>query len=53
MKTNKTIDGTQFMCEKHGLDYRLLCEECKIRYEQVFKAIKVKRYETKNNLRHA
>ncbi len=23
------INGEQFWCEKHGLDYRLLCEECR------------------------
>ncbi len=29
-----TIDGKRFMCEKHGLSYRILCEECQEKFEK-------------------
>ena len=27
-----TLDGQQFMCRKHGLDYRVTCDECVMKY---------------------
>ena len=34
------IEGKQFMCKKHGLDYRIACEECQEKYEKFSKVIK-------------
>lgn len=33
------IDGQQFMCEKHGLDYRLLCDECREKQKKFKKIV--------------
>ena len=32
-----TVDGEVFMCEKHGLDYRIVCKECQEKYEKFSK----------------
>jgi len=41
----KTIDGSQFMCSKHKLDYRLCCEECKEKYAKFVKVLAVAKKE--------
>jgi len=30
----KNIPGDTFECKKHGLDYRICCEECQEKYEK-------------------
>ena len=37
IKKNKTIQGKQFMCKTHDLDYRICCEECQEKYKKFFK----------------
>ena len=29
-----TVNGDQFMCVKHGIDYRICCEDCQDRYQE-------------------
>lgn len=29
-----TIGGEKFMCKKHGLSYRILCEECQDKFKK-------------------
>ena len=33
------IDGEQFECEKHKIDYRIACEECQEKSEKLKEAI--------------
>jgi hypothetical protein len=33
------VDGTEFMCEKHGIDYRIVCDECQLKYVKLMKLI--------------
>ena len=28
-------DGKQFMCGKHGIDYRITCDECQTKHEEL------------------
>jgi len=29
---SKRINGSKFECAKHGIDYRILCEECGLKW---------------------
>ncbi len=40
---NKTIQGKQFMCDKHDLDYRIGCEECQDKYQKLSKILEANR----------
>jgi hypothetical protein len=30
--TGKSVDGKTLMCAKHGLEYRITCDECQEKY---------------------
>ena len=32
-----TVDGKHFQCGKHGIDYRICCEECQEKHEKFSK----------------
>jgi hypothetical protein len=40
MKNKDFISGEKFLCPKHGLDYRIVCEICQRKYAEFFKVIR-------------
>jgi hypothetical protein len=39
MKKKERIDTEKFMCSKHKIDYRLLCEECREKHARFDKVL--------------
>lgn len=36
-------DGKEFICTKHGLDYRIICDECKEKNDHLMQVLEEQR----------